>query len=252
MVFFDRMIFLYFLYNAPKVVHTKDNIKQFQEMGYIIMEHKSIEQGIFILAGIIVIIHFIFLGWKENQSLFPVTMAIEQSQTLQQGIAEHIIRFHVLANSDSKEDQALKLKVKDRVVKAMQEKLKNVSSIEEARKVLQANTKNMETLANQVIKEEGYSYTSHAKLEKTTFPIKQYGDLTFPAGEYEAFRILIGNAEGKNWWCVMFPTLCYVDETYDVITKENKEQFKTILTKEEYESIDNESGKCFFKFRLFF
>lgn len=186
----------------------------------------------------------------EKQRVLSEKAEESNGKNVQQGIAEHIIRFHVIANSDTKEDQELKLKVKDRVVDAMRPKLKNVSSIEEARRVLRENQTNMEKLADEVMQKEGYSYQSHAELGMTTFPVKQYGDLTFPSGRYEAFRILIGKAEGKNWWCVMFPTLCYVDESYDVITKENKETFKKVLTKKEYESIQKQDGQYFYKFKL--
>ena len=210
----------------------------------------GIEKLIFVFAGIFVISNIIF---GKNQMFLNESCEetkVESQQKMQQGIAEHIIRFHVIANSDTKEDQELKLKVKDRVVEAMRPKLKNVSSIEEARKILRDNQTNMEKLADKVMKEEGYSYQSHAELGMTTFPVKRYGDLTFPAGRYEAFRILIGKAEGKNWWCVMFPTLCYVDESYDVITEENKETFKKVLTKQEYESIEKQEEQYFYKFKL--
>lgn len=210
----------------------------------------GIEKLIFVFAGIFVISNIIF---GKNQVFLNESCEetkVESQKKMQQGIAEHIIRFHVIANSDTKEDQELKLKVKDRVVEAMRPKLKNVSSIEEARKILRDNQTNMEKLADKVMKEEGYSYQSHAELGMTTFPVKRYGDLTFPAGRYEAFRILIGKAEGKNWWCVMFPTLCYVDESYDVITEENKETFKKVLTKQEYESIEKQEGQYFYKFKL--
>lgn len=174
----------------------------------------------------------------------------EEMVSYQQDIANQIIRFHVLANSDSEIDQALKLKVKDAVVDAMRPKLAKAQSKKEAEQILEHNKKNVEQLADKIIEQEGYSYKSHAELGMTTFPVKQYGDLTFPAGEYKAFRILIGDAQGKNWWCVMFPTLCYVDETYDVITDENKEKFKDILTKEEYESISEQEGQFFYKSKL--
>lgn len=155
----------------------------------------------------------------------------------QQQIAGEVLRFHVIANSDSEEDQKLKLKVKEAVLEAMRPKLADAKTVEEAEEIIMINMEEIEAVADKVIKEEGYTYKSRGVLGKTTFPVKQYGDMVFPAGEYEAFRILLGEAEGKNWWCVMFPTLCYVDETYDVITEENKEQFKAILTEEEYESL---------------
>ena len=115
--------------------------------------------------------------------------------------------------------------------------LSEATTKNEAKSILYNHIKEVETEANKIIAKEGYAYKSQAVLGKTTFPIKQYGDMVVPAGEYEAFRILLGEAKGKNWWCIMFPTLCYVDEVFDVITEENKVQFKEVLTKEEYESL---------------
>ncbi len=155
----------------------------------------------------------------------------------QQQIAGEVLRFHVIANSDSEEDQNLKLKVKEAVLETMRPKLANAKTVEEAEEIIASDMDEIEAVTDKVIKEAGYTYKSRGVLGKTAFPVKQYGDMVFPAGEYKAFRILLGEAEGKNWWCVMFPTLCFVDETYDVITEENKEQFREILTEEEYESL---------------
>ncbi len=180
------------------------------------------------VVGIIVLVGFFFVGKQNNY---------QKQSVYQEQIAQEVLRFHVIANSDSKEDQSLKLKVKEGVLNMLRPMLANAKTAKEAEDIIFHHIKEIEKEANEIIEKEGYSYKSHGILGKTTFPIKQYGDMVFPAGEYEAFRILLGEAQGKNWWCVMFPTLCYVDEAYDVITKENKEQFREILTKEEYESL---------------
>lgn len=167
----------------------------------------------------------------------------ESRAEIQHNIADEILRFHVLANSDSKEDQALKLKVKNQVVLYMQEILKQCNSKQEAKRLLKDNTGRILQIAEQVIKEEGYDYGVTARLENTYFPVKTYGEFVFPEGVYEAYRILIGNAEGKNWWCVMFPSLCMVNETYSVVPDESKIKLKEVLTEEEYDSIDMETSK---------
>ena len=176
--------------------------------------------------------------------LFMISVAFWDMQkrkvdmdSYQPQIAKEVLRFHVLANSDSEEDQELKLKVKEAVLGAVRPMLEGVKSKEEAEEVLQRNMEEIERVADKVILAEGYDYKSEGILGKTIFPVKRYGDMVFPAGEYKAFRILLGEAKGQNWWCVMFPTLCYVDEAYDVITEENKEQFREILTEEEYSSL---------------
>ncbi len=177
----------------------------------------------------------------------------EEKISYQSQIAEEVLRFHVIANSDREEDQTLKLKVKETVLTTVRPMLAEVNSKEEAERIIFDNMDKIEAAADKVIKEEGYSYVSKGVIGKTTFPVKQYGDMVFPAGEYDAVRILLGEAAGKNWWCVMFPSLCYVDETYDVITEENKEQFREILTEEEYNSLldtmTNSEPQVFYKLK---
>ncbi len=169
----------------------------------------------------------------------------------QEHIASEIIRLHVIANSDTKEDQDLKILVKNEIVSYLREKMDGTQSIEEAREIIQNNLPEIEEIAANKMAIEGYSYDAKASLTYCDFPIKQYGDLTFPAGRYEALRVQLGTSEGKNWWCVMYPSLCYVDETRQEITEENKEQFKKILTKEEYESLlSSDTNKVFYKSKL--
>lgn len=188
-------------------------------------------EAIINIVGVAVLAGLLLTGavWNERGK--------EGAVSCQEQLAKEVLRFHVIANSDSMEDQSVKLRVKEAVLEAMRAKLADVNTAEEAKAVIAANMEEMEAVADRVLADEGYTYRSNAVLGKTTFPVKQYGDMIFPAGEYEAFRILLGEAEGKNWWCVMFPTLCYVDEAYDVITEENKEKFREILTEEEYESL---------------
>lgn len=158
----------------------------------------------------------------------------------QKDIASKIIRFHVIANSDSKDDQALKLKVRDEVLKYIAPKLKESRSIEESRKILMDNNKQMISIAETVIRNHGYSYSVKSTLSKVNFPIKTYGNITLPQGKYEAYRILIGSGEGQNWWCVMFPPLCFVDITKGQVSyKQTEDEMKKVLTSEEYKSVDN-------------
>ena len=123
-------------------------------------------------------------------------------------MAQKVLRFHVLANSDSREDQALKLKVRDQVGTLMAEKLKDADSLEESERIVKANLNLIENCAADVISAEGYAYPVSAALENCTFPEKTYGTYTFPGGVYEALRVVIGSGEGHNWWCVIFPSLC--------------------------------------------
>lgn len=148
-----------------------------------------------------------------------------------------IIRFHVRANSDSEEDQELKLAVKEDVVTMLKPLLADCEDVAESRSVIISNLQNIYTVARNTIVEQGYDYTIRVYLTEETFPAKTYGDLTFPEGDYQALRIDIGEAKGQNWWCVMFPPLCFIDESTAVVSEDGKELLKKNLTPEEYEDL---------------
>ena len=156
---------------------------------------------------------------------------------IQQGIASEILRFHVIANSDSEADQALKLKVRDEVVEYMKVLLKDAEDVEETKSLVREHLADIERKAAAVIEKEGFTYPARAELTECYFPRKSYGDCTFPAGRYQALRLCIGKAEGRNWWCVLFPNLCFIDSIHAVLPKEQKQQLKNVLTEEEYESL---------------
>ncbi|MDV4149503.1 stage II sporulation protein R [Clostridium sp. AL.422] len=176
-------------------------------------------------------------------------------------IVNEIIRFHVIANSNSDEDQSLKLKVRDRVIEFVSSSLKNSKSLDESRQFIINNKNDIEAIAKSVINENGYTYNVSSALSKENFPDKVYGDVVFPQGEYEAYRILIGDAEGENWWCVMFPPLCFVDGTKEVV--DSKEVVKALDDKKEERNQNAEvqenkdkkekvkEGKFKFRFKLF-
>lgn len=176
---------------------------------------------------------------------------IASAKDIQEGIASDIIRFHVIANSDTKEDQELKIKVKDAVVMYMKEVLKNVKSQEDARRLIINNSIVIQRLSSNVIKQNGYEYKTVVSLEDVYFPAKVYGDMTFPPGYYEALRIQIGKAKGKNWWCVMFPPLCFVDATYNIVPERSQDTLKYLLTEQEYDSLlRDKKTKVKVKFKL--
>lgn len=158
-------------------------------------------------------------------------------KNLQEDISHEILRFHVVANSDSKQDQEIKLVIKDELTTALKPSLEHAKNIDEARVIIKDNLSTLEQIANQTLMDNGYEYTASASLEKGYFPLKVYGDLSLPPGEYEAIRIELGLAKGQNWWCIMFPPLCFVDSTYSVVPDSSKEQLKNVLTDEEYDMV---------------
>lgn len=165
------------------------------------------ERTLIVVSLIIgVVITFSYIGFARTTQDFIINKD-----------ANSIIRFHCLANSDSKEDQELKIKVKNKVVSYMNLKLGNVKDINKSREIIIKNIDEIRRIAKEEIKRNGYDYNVDVKLEKNIeFPTKQYGNLIVPAGEYEALRVLIGKAKGKNWWCVMFPPLCFTDASCTV------------------------------------
>ena len=156
---------------------------------------------------------------------------------LQQTISDKVLRFHVLANSDSEADQNLKLAVRDAVGSFMQEKLTDVENLEECELVVRQSLGEIEEAAAETIAENGYDYDVTAELEHTSFPVKNYGSYTFPAGDYEALRIVSGEGNGHNWWCGMYPNMCFSDSMYEVIDEEAGEKLRKVLTTEEYEKV---------------
>lgn len=176
---------------------------------------------------------------------------VTNAKDIQQGIASEIIRFHVIANSDSRQDQALKLKVKEAVVKDLKPMLENSKNNKEARKIIINQKDRIKRVALEVIKENGYFYDVTVSLGESYFPTKVYGDMTFPPGKYEALKIEIGEASGKNWWCVMYPPLCFVDVTYNIVPDKSKQTLKAVLTDDEYNSIiPNKNVKVTVRFKL--
>ena len=164
-------------------------------------------------------------------------------------ISDKVLRFHVLANSDSEADQNLKLAVRDAVGSFMQEKLTDVENLEECELVVRQSLGEIEEAAAETIAENGYDYDVTAELEHTLFPVKNYGSYTFPAGDYEALRIVIGEGNGHNWWCVLYPNMCFRGSVYEVVEDEAKENLKEVLTPDEYESIFD-SGKYEIKLKI--
>ena len=184
-------------------------------------------------------------------SFFIFISAASYVNAVSEDIAQSVFRLHVIANSDSKEDQDLKYKVRDKVLEYMNEISKNCSSKEEVILLAEEHKEEFKKIAENVIKEKGYDYEVNIKIGNFDFPTKTYGDISLPAGEYDALRIEIGEAKGQNWWCVMFPPLCFVDVTSGVVPDESKEVMKENLNDEEYNLIsDKESSDIQFKFSL--
>ena len=125
--------------------------------------------------------------------------------------SDQLIRFHVLANSDSEQDQALKRAVRDAILKVVSPRLAVSQSLDESRQILKQVRPEMESIGRSVVKMWGKDYSVRTEFGHSSFPTKSYGSLVLPAGDYEALRVVIGEGQGSNWWCVLFPPLCFID-----------------------------------------
>lgn len=171
---------------------------------------------------------------------------------MQKNLAEEVFRFHVLANSDEEDDQSVKLKVRDGIIAYMKDEMDQEGVAESAsatKKWAEEHLEELSETACKIIREEGYSYGAHAEVTRCYFPDKRYGDVTFPKGYYEALRICLGEAKGQNWWCVLYPNLCFMDSTCAVVSEDGKDELKEVLTAEEYEMVTAASD---FKIKSFF
>ena len=141
---------------------------------------------------------------------------------------DSLIRFHVIANSDTLYDQSIKLKVRDAIIKKVNHVLNSAKNEKEAEQLLERHSKEILETANNILSKENCGYTATAKLGTSIFPTKTYGNITLPAGKYNAYKIILGEGKGKNWWCVLYPPLCFVDINDDtaVAVTQNTENTK--------------------------
>lgn len=184
-------------------------------------------------------------------SLFILISAISYVDAVSNNIADSVFRLHVIANSDSKEDQELKLKVRDELLSYMNIISKDSTNKQEAMQIANEHKEEFIQIAEKVIKENGYNYTVNVQVGKADFPTKYYGDITLPAGTYDALKVQIGEAKGQNWWCVMFPPLCFVDVSTGIVPDNSKQELKQSLDNKEYDLISKtDNNEISFKFKI--
>ncbi len=191
----------------------------------------------------VIILTFLFF-------IYTSICAISYANQVSNDIANSVFRLHVIANSDSDEDQNLKYIVRDKLLEYMNELCINCSTKEEAISIAQNNLNNFKELALQTIREEGFDYSVNVNIGNFEFPTKYYGDISLPAGYYDALKVEIGEAKGQNWWCVMFPPLCFTDVTSGVVPEESKEDLENTLTDEEFSIVSDNSLDIQVKFKI--
>ena len=183
--------------------------------------------------------------------LYTFICAQHYASAVSTNLSEAVFRLHVLANSNSEEDQSLKLKVRDSLLNYMYNLCSNCSTKEEAISLANIHKDDFQQIAENTIKENGYNYPVKININNFYFPTKNYGDITLPAGFYDALRVEIGEAKGKNWWCVMFPSLCFIDVSSGIVNDEAKENLEENLDQESYNLISEQNNtEIEFKFKL--
>lgn len=165
-------------------------------------------------------------------------------------ISDSVFRLHVIANSNSSEDQNLKYLVRDNILKYMNSITKDVNDKNEIIEIVTNNLNNFKQIAQDTVYENGFNYEVTVEIGNFDFPVKTYGDISFPPGNYDALRIKIGNANGENWWCVMFPPLCFIDVSSGIVPDESKEILESELSQEEYKLISDSSDETKIKFKV--
>ncbi len=182
--------------------------------------------------------------------LYTFICAYSYASSVSNDIADSVFRLHILANSDSEEDQNLKLLVRDNVLSYMKEISSDVSTKEEVISLMDEHLEDFKQIALSTIKNAGYDYDVNLKVGNFDFPSKSYGDISLPSGYYDALRIEIGEAKGHNWWCVMFPTLCFVDVSSGSLDDDSKDVLESNLNSEEYDLVSGENLGVKVKFKI--
>ena len=176
--------------------------------------------------------------------------AFSYTNAVAKNIEESVFRLHVIANSDSESDQNLKYRVRDKVLEYINSLSQPSNKKEDTINIVNNNKDKIKQIAENTIIENGYTYPVKVSVGNFVFPSKKYGDIAFPAGFYDALKIEIGNAKGQNWWCVMFPPLCFVDVTSGIVPENSKEVLQENLSSEEYNLISNNSDSINLKFKI--
>ncbi|NLY19561.1 MAG: stage II sporulation protein R [Clostridiaceae bacterium] len=165
--------------------------------------------------------------------LFFLSLVCLYAESINKDLSDSMIRLHIVANSDEEYDQMLKLKVRDAIISFMNEKMREIDTKEKAKDYLSNNKEKIESVANEVLLSECFQKTATVSFGSFPFPTKKYGNMILPAGYYEALKIEIGEAKGQNWWCVMFPPLCFVEDTKGEIEEEYIDLLRNELNEEE-------------------
>ena len=169
----------------------------------------------------------------------------QQDENMAAALSPEILRFHVLANSNTDEDQALKLEVKSLLIETINRELPEHAGKKETCTYIETHSSELEELAETYMKNAGYDYPATVALTNCYFPTKAYGDIVLPCGNYDAAEVVLGDGRGRNWWCVLYPQLCFVNASYGVMPDASKALLLEALTPEEYAAVLDKRNELF-------
>ena len=182
--------------------------------------------------------------------IYILFSAISYTNAVCSDISDSVFRLHVIANSDTVEDQNLKYLVRDKILEYMNSLTDTTQSKEEIISIICNHLEDFKKIAQDTIYENGFDYEVSVEIGNFEFPTKTYGDVSFPAGFYDALRIKIGNADGQNWWCVMFPPLCFIDVSSGIVPDDSKDILESELSEEEYNLVTGTETENKIKFKI--
>lgn len=169
--------------------------------------------------------------------IYIALLSFNYSKAVSSNLSDSVFRLHIIANSDSSADQELKLKVRDNIINYMNTLTSSSSDKKDVISMVNNHLDSFKEIALNTIKGNGYNYDVNIEIGNFHFPTKSYGDISFPAGNYDALKIEIGDAIGQNWWCVLFPPLCFVNSSTGIVPEDSKTILKENINSESYEII---------------
>ncbi|MCI8536823.1 MAG: stage II sporulation protein R [Hungatella sp.] len=180
--------------------------------------------------------------------LCSILWGYQKDGNLNERIAPQLLRFHVLANSNSQKDQQLKTELKSLLLEKLQDCPAN--SKEEICTYIREHKQELETYANTYLTDKGCNYGANISVTQAYFPTKSYGDLVLPCGTYDTVQVELGDARGRNWWCVLYPRLCFIDSTHAILPEDSRQELKNILSEEDYYAVLEDPIQIRFRLKL--
>lgn len=171
-----------------------------------------------------------------------------QDRNLADRVAPQILRFHVIANSNSREDQAVKNQVRSMLLERLEGC--GADSKEEFCTYVEENQKELESCADDFLADLGYEQHASIRVTQAYFPTKAYGQLVLPCGTYDTVQVVLGEGRGRNWWCVLYPALCFIDSTHGVIPEQSKEELRNLLPEEDFSAVMDPAARVRIRLKL--